>query len=119
MKEDKKYYFDATVNFRWGATAHVEADEYDFAACLNKMMDMLDLKIKKEKEIIMNLNKSLEFFDPENTAVIVTDLVVCVPSPAPATPVTRPLLLEEFPTVAFPVLLEDQVQEVVTLDAEL
>ena len=52
VKEDKKYYFDATVNFRWGATAHVEADEYDFAACLNKMMDMLDLKIKKEKDKI-------------------------------------------------------------------
>ena len=52
VKEDKKYYFDATVNFRWGATAHVEAEEYDFAACLNKMMDMLDLKIKKEKDKI-------------------------------------------------------------------
>lgn len=50
VKEDKKYYFDATVNFKWGATAHVEADEYDFAACLNKLMDMLDLKIKKEKD---------------------------------------------------------------------
>ena len=52
VKEDKKYYFDATVNFRWGTAAHVEADDYDFAASLNKLMDMLDLKIKKEKDKI-------------------------------------------------------------------
>ena len=50
VKEDKKYYFDTTLSFRWGATAHVEADDYEFATCLNKMIDMLDLKIKKEKD---------------------------------------------------------------------
>lgn len=50
VKEDKKYFFDATVNFRWGANAHVTSDNYDFAAGLNKLMDMLDLKIKKEKD---------------------------------------------------------------------
>lgn len=52
VKEDKKFYFDATVSFRWGTVAHVEADDYDFAASLNKMMDMLDLKVKKEKDKI-------------------------------------------------------------------
>ena len=41
VKEDKKFIFDCTVNFRWG---------YDFAASLNKMMDILDQKINKEKE---------------------------------------------------------------------
>ncbi|MCM1322313.1 MAG: HPF/RaiA family ribosome-associated protein [Bacteroides sp.] len=56
IKEDKKYIFDATVNFRWGASAHVSADEYDFAAALNKLMDMLDLKIKKEKDKIQQKN---------------------------------------------------------------
>ena len=35
VKEDKKYYFDTTVNFRWGANAHVTSDDYDFAAGLN------------------------------------------------------------------------------------
>ncbi|MBQ3801205.1 MAG: HPF/RaiA family ribosome-associated protein [Treponema sp.] len=49
VKEDKKYYFDTTVNFRWGANAHVTSDDYDFAAALNKMMDVLDQKVKKEK----------------------------------------------------------------------
>ena len=45
----EKYYFDTTINFRWGANAHVTSDDYDFAAGLNKLMDVLDQKIKKEK----------------------------------------------------------------------
>ncbi|AEE17548.1 HPF/RaiA family ribosome-associated protein [Treponema brennaborense] len=52
VKEDKKFIFDATVNFRWGSAAHVSAEDYDFAAALNKMMDVLDQKIKKEKDKI-------------------------------------------------------------------
>ncbi|MCH5290642.1 MAG: HPF/RaiA family ribosome-associated protein [Treponema sp.] len=52
VKEDKKYYFDVTINFRWGANAHVTSDDYDFAAGLNKLMDVLDQKIKKEKDKI-------------------------------------------------------------------
>ena len=50
VKEDKKFYFDTTVNFRWGGNAHVTGDDFDFAAALNKMMDVLDTKIKKEKD---------------------------------------------------------------------
>lgn len=52
VKEDKKYYFDANINFRWGASAHVTSDDFDFAAALNKLMDVLDTKIKKEKDKI-------------------------------------------------------------------
>ena len=52
VKEDKKFYFDATVNFRWGANAHVPSDDFDFAAGLNKLMDVLDTKVKKEKDKI-------------------------------------------------------------------
>lgn len=50
VKHDKQYSFDTTVNFRWGAQAHVSGEDYDFAAALNKMMDVLDNKINKEKE---------------------------------------------------------------------
>jgi len=50
VKEDKKFYFDATVNFRWGTQAHVSNEDFDFGAALNKNMDMLDQKINKEKE---------------------------------------------------------------------
>lgn len=52
VKEDKKFYFDTTVSFKWGTKSHVACDDYDFAAGLNKMMDMLDTKIKKEKDKI-------------------------------------------------------------------
>ena len=52
VKEDKKFIFDTTINFRWGASCHVSADDYDFAAGLNKLMDVMDQKIKKEKDKI-------------------------------------------------------------------
>lgn len=52
VKLDRKYLTEATVNFRWGGTAHVSAEDYDFSACVNKMMDVLDQKVKKEKDKI-------------------------------------------------------------------
>lgn len=52
VKHEKAYVFDATANFRWGAQAHVSAEDFDFGASLNKMMDTLDVKIKKEKDKI-------------------------------------------------------------------
>ena len=52
VKLDRKYLAEATVNFRWGGTAHVSAEDYDFSACVNKMMDVLDQKVKKEKDKI-------------------------------------------------------------------
>lgn len=50
VKHDKAFVFDTTVNFRWGAQAHVSAEDFDFGAALNKMMDVLDVKVKKEKD---------------------------------------------------------------------
>lgn len=54
VKEDKKFIFDTTFNFRWGTSCHVSADDFDFAAGLNKLMDVLDQKIKKEKDKIQH-----------------------------------------------------------------
>ncbi|MCR5253578.1 MAG: HPF/RaiA family ribosome-associated protein [Treponema sp.] len=50
IKHDKDFSFEATINFKWGTTAHVEATDDDFAPGLNKMMDVLDMKVKKEKD---------------------------------------------------------------------
>ena len=50
IKHDKTYVFDTTVNFKWGTQAHVSGEDFDFGAALNKMMDVLDNKIKKEKD---------------------------------------------------------------------
>ena len=52
VKDDKKIIFDVTANFRWGASAHVSAEDYDFGDALNKTMDILDTKVKKEKDKI-------------------------------------------------------------------
>ncbi len=52
VKHEKQYQFDITANFRWGAQAHVTGEDFDFAAALNKTMDVLDNKIKKEKDKI-------------------------------------------------------------------
>ncbi len=52
IKHEQKYVFETTVNFRWGAQAHVSGEDFDFGAALNAMMDVLDVKVKKEKEKI-------------------------------------------------------------------
>ena len=52
VKHDKAYVFDTTVNFKWGTQAHVSGEDFDFGAALNKMMDVLDTKVKKEKDKI-------------------------------------------------------------------
>ena len=50
VKNANDFSAEATVNFKWGAQAHVEAADKDFAAAINKMMDVLDNKVKKEKD---------------------------------------------------------------------
>ena len=50
VEHDKEYSFDTTVHFKWGPQAHVTGSDFDFNAGLNKMMDVLDNKIKKEKD---------------------------------------------------------------------
>ena len=52
IKYDSTFQLDCTVNFRWGGNAHVSSEDFDFAAGVNKLMDVLDQKIKKEKDKI-------------------------------------------------------------------
>lgn len=53
IKLDKRnFYFDCTVNFRWGGNGHVSVDDFDFNAGMNRLIDVLDLKVKKEKDKI-------------------------------------------------------------------
>lgn len=50
VKYDKTFKVDTTVNFKWGAQAHVSTDDADFAAAVNMNVDTLDAKVSKEKE---------------------------------------------------------------------
>jgi putative sigma-54 modulation protein len=52
IKYDKKFSYECTVNFRWGDVAHVSTEDFSFEPGLNKMVDVLDQKIKKEKDKI-------------------------------------------------------------------
>lgn len=54
VKHEKEYVFDVVSNFRWGVQGHVTSQDYDFAAGLNKVIDVLDQKIKKEKDKIQH-----------------------------------------------------------------
>jgi putative sigma-54 modulation protein len=57
IKFDRQFYCDCTVNFRWGGNAHVKAEDFDITISINKLMDVLDLKIKKEKDKIQETRK--------------------------------------------------------------
>jgi len=57
VTEDKKYKFEVLVNFRWGLQAHVTEENYEFSSGLNKIIDVLDMKIKKEKTKIQEKGK--------------------------------------------------------------
>lgn len=50
IKLDKKFSYECTVNFRWGDSAHVSTEDFSFEPGLNKLIDILDQKIKKEKD---------------------------------------------------------------------
>ncbi|MDR0399503.1 MAG: ribosome-associated translation inhibitor RaiA [Treponema sp.] len=50
LTHDKNFQAEATVNFRWGVSVHVEEQDFDINPAIDKLMDVLDQKITKEKE---------------------------------------------------------------------
>jgi putative sigma-54 modulation protein len=50
LTHDKDFQAEATVNFRWGVSIHVKEQEFDLNPAIDKLMDVLDQKITKEKE---------------------------------------------------------------------
>ena len=56
IKYEKTFQLECTVNFRWGSTSHVSAEDFDFNAGVNKLVDILDLKVKKEKDKVQEKN---------------------------------------------------------------
>lgn len=52
IKLDKKFIYDTTLNFKRSGSAHISCENYEFEAGVNKMMDMIDQKVKKEKDKI-------------------------------------------------------------------
>jgi putative sigma-54 modulation protein len=50
LTKDKGFKAEATVNFRWGVSIHVEEHEFELNPAIDKLMDRLEAKIIKEKE---------------------------------------------------------------------
>jgi putative sigma-54 modulation protein len=50
VTHDKTFQAEAKVNFRWGVSIHVKENDFDINAAIDKLMDVLDPKITKEKE---------------------------------------------------------------------
>ncbi len=48
-KERKGYITEAKLNFRWGLSTHLKVRAFDLHEALEKLIDKIDLKVKKEK----------------------------------------------------------------------
>jgi putative sigma-54 modulation protein len=57
-KNNNSWNAEANCNFRWGDSAHLEEEAYNLHEGLEKLIDRLNLKIKKEKEKITDHHKS-------------------------------------------------------------
>jgi putative sigma-54 modulation protein len=49
-KDSNTFAADATVNFKWGVSAHVREEDFELNTVIDKMIDKLEAKITKEKE---------------------------------------------------------------------
>ncbi|MDR1142740.1 MAG: ribosome-associated translation inhibitor RaiA [Spirochaetaceae bacterium] len=50
LTKDKDFTAEATVNFRWGVSVHIQEHDFELNPAVDKMMDKLEQKITKEKE---------------------------------------------------------------------
>jgi putative sigma-54 modulation protein len=52
--KEKQFKCECTINFRWGATAHISETDFDLTAGIDMMMDKLEQKIVKEKSKVQD-----------------------------------------------------------------
>jgi len=50
IKKEKDFVAEATVNFRWGVSVHVQESDFELNKAIDIMIDKLESKITKEKE---------------------------------------------------------------------
>ncbi|MDR0421584.1 MAG: ribosome-associated translation inhibitor RaiA [Proteiniphilum sp.] len=49
-KDNNTFVADVTVTFKWGVSAHLKEQDFDFSSTIDRMIDKLEAKITKEKE---------------------------------------------------------------------
>ncbi len=52
LTKEKDYKNEVTMNFRWGVSSHIKVSSYDLHEGLDKLMDKIDKKVRKEKDKI-------------------------------------------------------------------
>ncbi|MDR2370364.1 MAG: ribosome-associated translation inhibitor RaiA [Treponema sp.] len=50
LTKDKDFSAEATVNFRWGVSVHIQEHDFELNPAIDKLMDKLEQKVTKEKE---------------------------------------------------------------------
>lgn len=56
-KGKKDWTAEATVNFKFGVSAHVSETDFNLHAAIEKLIDRLEVKIRKEKEKVQDHHK--------------------------------------------------------------
>ncbi len=52
VKENNRFKCEATINFRWGNSSHIEVDCFDIFEGIDKLFDKMEVKINREKSKI-------------------------------------------------------------------
>ncbi len=50
--EKQRYKLEVTINFRWGASSHIQVTSFELLKGVDILFDKLENKIQKEKERI-------------------------------------------------------------------
>lgn len=49
IKEKHGFQIEATINFKWGSSAHIHVAGFEIYESIDKLFDKIELKVKKEK----------------------------------------------------------------------
>lgn len=56
-KDHDAWIAEVNVNFRWGVTAHLKEDTFNLHESIEKLVDRLDQKVRKEKEKVQDKHR--------------------------------------------------------------
>ncbi len=55
--KEKDFICESTIHFRWGHQAHIQERDFELAAGIDKLIDKMEMKVRKEKEKVQDRNK--------------------------------------------------------------
>ena len=55
--KEKDFICESTIHFRWGNQAHLTERDFELTAGIDKLMDKMEMKVRKEKDRVQDRNK--------------------------------------------------------------